>query len=245
MRGSRRFGSVPGMKNTADIQEPLNERGFDTRLAGLSLIVAPALLLLANAIDPSASAGAAARLPEISANPARYVAAGYLMVVAAWAFVPGLLGLWRLFQGPRVTVGQVGTGLLLIGMITTIAFFGFGVYEYEAATSGLDPSQMARLADNAEASALAIPLLFVFLVGVVIGSLVVAWSLWRRRIAPVWSPAAIVVGTILNFLADSAALSATAFAFQLVGFGWVGLRLLRGTGATADAVAYAYATPIS
>jgi hypothetical protein len=223
------------MKNTADMQGPLNERRFDTRLAGLSLIAAPALLLLANAIDPSASDKAAARLPEISANPGRYVAAGYLMVVAAWAFVPGLIGLWRLFQGPRVTVGQVGTGLLLIGMITTIAFFGFGVYEYEAATSGLDPAQMARLADNAEASAVAIPLLVVFLVGVVVGSLIVAWSLWRYRIAPVWSPVAIVVGTILNFLADSAALSATAFAFQLVGFGWIGLRLLRGTGATADA----------
>ena len=107
----------------------MNERRFDTRLAGLSLIAAPALLLLANAIDPSASDKAAARLPEISANPARYVAAGYLMVVAAWAFVPGLIGVWRLFQGPRVTAGQVGTGLLLIGMITTIAFFGFGVYE--------------------------------------------------------------------------------------------------------------------
>jgi hypothetical protein len=191
--------------------------------------------LLANAIDPSASDKAAARLPEISANPARYVAAGYLMMVAAWAFVPGLIGLWRLFQGPRVTVGQVGSALMLIGMITTIAFFGFGVYEYEAATSGLDPAQMARLADNAEASAVAIPLLVVFLVGVVVGSLIVAWSLWRHRIAPVWSPVAIVVGTILNFLADSAALSATAFAFQLVGFGWIGLRLLRGTGATADA----------
>jgi hypothetical protein len=217
------------------MQGPLNERRFDTRLAGLSLIVAPALLLLANAIDPSASAKAAARLPEISDNPARYVGAAYLLMVAAWAFVPGLIGLWRLFQEPRVTVSQVGAGLLLIGMMTTIAFVGLGVYEYEAATSGLDPAQMARLVDNAEASAVAIPLLIVFLVGVVIGSLIVAWSLWRRRIVPVWSPAAIAVGTILNFLADSAALSATAFAFQLVGFGWVGLQLLRGTGANADA----------
>jgi hypothetical protein len=214
-----------------DVQGPSNERRFHTRVAGLSLIVAPALLLLANAIDPSASDKAAARLIEIGDNPARYLAAGYLLVLAAWAFVPGLLGLWRLFEGPRVTAGQVGAGLVFIGTITSIAFFGFGVYEYEAATSGLDPAQTARLVDNAENSAVGIPLLVVFLVGVVIGSLVVAWSLWRRRIVPVWSPAAIVVGTILNFLADSATLSATAFAFQLVGFGWVGLRLLRGAAA--------------
>jgi hypothetical protein len=36
-------------------------------------------------------------------------------------------------------------------------------------------------------------------------------------------------------LVDNAALRAPAFAFQLVGFGWVGLRLLRGAGANADA----------
>lgn len=206
---------------------------FETRMAGLSLIAAPALLLAGNAIDPSASDDAAARLPEISAHPARYVAAGYLMVLAAWAFVPGLIALWRMFRGPRLTLGQVGAALLLIGTMTTIAFFGFGVYEYEAATSGLDPGQMARLADNAEAAAIAIPLLVVFLVGVVIGSLVVAWSLWRQRVVAGWSPAAIAAGTILNLVADGAALSAAAFALQLAGFGWVGLRLVASSSRPA------------
>jgi hypothetical protein len=70
------------------------------------------------------------------------------------------------------------------------------------------------------------PLLVAFLVGVVLGSLIVAWSLWRRQVVPPWSPAAIVAGTILNFLADSAPLSAIASALTVVGFGWVGVRLL-------------------
>lgn len=183
-------------------------------------------MLLANAIDPGASDQAAARLPEIAAHPGRYIAAAYLLLVAAWAFVPGLIGLWSVFRGPRLTAGQVGSGLLLIGTVTTIAFIGFGLYEYEAATSGLDPGQMARLADNAEQSAVAIPLLIVFLFGVVGGSLIVAGSLWRRRIVPVWSPAAIAAGTILNLVADGTAMSALAYALQFAGFGSVGLRLL-------------------
>jgi hypothetical protein len=98
--------------------------------------------------------------------------------------------------------------------------------EYEAAQPGYDAAQMARLADSVEGSPVAIPLLVVFLVGVILGSLIVAWSLWRRRIVPLWSPAAIVAGAIVNFAADSATLSATASVFTLVGFGWVGLRLL-------------------
>ena len=202
-------------------------------LAGWSLIIAPALLVLANAIDPAASDKAAARLPEIAAHPERYIVAAYLLLAAAWAFVPGLVGLWRLFEGPRLTVGQVGAGLVLIGTITTVAFAGFGFYEYEAAKPGHDPAQMAALVDDVEAAAVAGPLVVVFLLGSVVGSLVVAWSLWRRRIVPVWSPAAIVAGTILNFVADSAAVSALAFAFQLVGFGWVGLRLLSTSGQEA------------
>ena len=205
-------------------------RDRNRALAGWSLIVAPALLVLANAIDPAQSDQAAERLPEIADHPTRYLVAAYLLLGSAWAFVPGLVGLWRLFRGPRLSLGQVGAGLLLIGTITTVAFVGFGFYEYEASQPGHDPSQMAELVDQVEASAAAGPLVVVFLLGVVVGSLVLAWSLWRRRIVPAWSPAAILVGTILNFLADSAAMSALAFAFQLAGFGWVGLRLISTPG---------------
>lgn len=148
-------------------------------------------------------------------------------MLGAWSFVPGLIGLWQLFRRPRLTLGQLGSGLMLIGIITTVAFFGFGVYEYEAAQPRLDRAEMAKLADKVEGpSTVAIPLLVVFLVGLVLGSLIVAWSLWRRRVVPPWAPAAIAVGAILNFLADSPAVSALASAFTLLGFGWVGVRLL-------------------
>ncbi len=204
-----------------------DERAFVRVLAGFSLIAAPLLLLLANVIDPSVSDTAAKRLSEIADHEARYIVAGYLLLLGAWLFVPGLIGLWRLLGGTGVTLGQVGTGLMLIGVMTTIAFFGFGVYEYEAAQPGRDRAQMVRLADDVEKpAAVAIPLFIVFLVGMVIGSLIVAWSLWRRRIVPPWSPAAIVGGSILNFFANGVALNAAASALLLVGFGWVGAKLL-------------------
>jgi MFS family permease len=205
-----------------------DERNFARTMAGMSLIVAPLLLLLATLISPDLSGDPAERLAEISDNEARYVVSGYLFLLAAWAFVPGLIGLWRLFRGPRVTVGQLGAGLVLIGVITTISFFGFGAYEYEAAQPDLDPGQMAQLADNVDGSGVTTPLFIVtFVVGIGIGSLIVAWSLWRRRVVPPWAPAAIVAGTILGaFSEDSVALGAIGFASLLVGFGWVGLKLL-------------------
>jgi hypothetical protein len=205
-----------------------DERNFARTLAGLSLIVAPLLLLLAILIGPDLSGDADERLAEIADNEARYVASGYLFLVAAWVFVPGLIGLWRLFRGPRVTLGQIGSGLVLLGVITTIAFFGFGAYEYEAAQPDLDAAQMAQLADNVDESGVTTPLFIVtFILGIGIGSLIVAWSLWRRQVVPPWAPAAIVAGTILGaFSEDSLALGAIGFALLLVGFGWVGLKLL-------------------
>lgn len=203
------------------------ERDFSKTLAGWSLIIGPVVLLLWNALDPATSDQAAERLNQIADSKARFAVAGYLALVGVWAFIPGLVGLWQLFRGPRLTLGQVGSGLMLIGLTTTVAFVGFGIYEYEAAQPGYDPAQMAKLADAVEApSEVAIPLLIVFLAGVVFGSLIVAWSLWRREVVPAWPPLAIVVGTLLNVLADSASLSAIASAFTLVGFGWVGVKLL-------------------
>ena len=114
----------------------------------------------------------------------------------------------------------------MIGVITTIAFFGFGAYEYEAAQPGLDQAQMAQLAENADETNVAIPLFITFIVGIVIGSLIVAWSLWRREVVPAWAAGAIVVAAILGFLAESVALSAISFAFLLIGYGSVGMKLL-------------------
>jgi hypothetical protein len=204
-----------------------DERNFARTLAGLSLILAPLLMLLAVAIGPHLGDDGGERLAEIAHNEGRYIAGQYLLLVGAWAFVPGLIGLWRVFRGPRVTLGQVGAGLVLTGFTGTIAFFGFGAYEFEAAQPDLDRAQMAQLADNVNDSGLMIPMIIItFVVGIAIGSLIVAWSLWRRQVVPPWAPAALVVGTILDILADSAALSAIAFAFLLVGFGSVGLKLL-------------------
>jgi hypothetical protein len=204
-----------------------DELNFTKKLAGLSLIVAPLLLLLSIVIGPDLSDDGGERLVQIADNEGRYIAGGYLLLLGAWAFVPGLLGVSRLFRGRRVTLGQVGAGLVLIGWISTISFFGRSAYEFEAAQPGLDRAMMARLVDNVEESGAMIPMIIItFVVGIAIGSLIVAWSLWRRHLAPPWAAVALVVWTILDILADSATLSAIAHAFLLVGFGAVGLKLL-------------------
>lgn len=203
-----------------------DERNFARTLAGLSLIVAPLLLLAGQLVGPDLSGDAPERLAEIRENEGRYIASGYLFLVAAWVFVPGLVGLWQVFRGPGVTLGQVAAGLVLIGVITTIAFFGFGAYEYEAAQPDLDQLQMAELSDNVEESGVLIPAFIAFLVGIVIGNLLLAFSLWRRDVVPVWAAASLAVGVVLNFASEDKALLAIGFAFLLFGYASAGFRLL-------------------
>jgi hypothetical protein len=204
-----------------------DRRNFARTLAGLSLIVSPLLLLSSALLGPDLSDDGAKRLSTIAANGGRHVAGHYLLLIGAWVFVPGLLGLARLFRGTRVTLGQVGASLVLVGWISTIAFFGLGTYEYEAAQHDVDRRLMGQLVDNVADSAVMIPVVILtFVVGIAIGSLIVAWSLWRRRLVAPWAAAAVVVWTILDIIANGAVMTAVAFAFLLVGFGAVGLKLL-------------------
>jgi hypothetical protein len=204
-----------------------DQRNFARTLAGLSLMVAPLLLLISTLIGPDLSDDGAKRLSEIAGNEGRYVASRYLLLIGAWVFVPGLLGLSRVFRGQRVMLGQVGAGLLLIGWISTIAFFGLGGYEYEAARQRSGRALMGQLVERVNDSRVMMPMIIItFVVGIAIGSLIVAWSLWRRRLAPPWVPAALVIWTILDIIANSVAVSAVALAFLLVGLGSVGLKVL-------------------
>jgi hypothetical protein len=217
-----------------------DQRTFVRTLAGVSLIAAPLLLLASTLIGPNLSDDGARRLSQIADNDARYVASRYLLVLGAWAFVPGLLGLSRLFRGPRVTLGQVGAALVLLGWISTIAFFGLGAYEHEAARPSLDRTVMGHLVDRVSDSGVLIPFIVVtFVVGIALGSLIVAWSLWRRRIVRAWASAALVAWTVLDIVADSTAVSALALVFLLLGFGAVGLKLLSAPNDEWDAPARA------
>ena len=168
------------------------------------------------------------RLSQIAEHDGRLVASHYLLLLAAWAFVPALLGLSRLLRGPRVTLGQVGAALLLIGWISTIAFFGLGAYEHEAAAPTFNLPLTGQLVEHVNESPVMIPMIILtFVVGIAIGSLIVAWALWRRKVVPAWAAAALVVWTVLDISADNVALSALAAGFLLVGLGAVGLTILR------------------
>jgi hypothetical protein len=193
-----------------------DSRNFGRTLAVISLIATPLLLFVGILISPDTSDDAAKALAEIADNEVGYVIGGLLFLIAPLAFVPGMLGIMRLMRRHGVTIGQAGAALIMIGALITVSFYGFGVIEYVAATdSGLDRVEMARLVDAAEDTALNLPFLVAFVLGLVLGSVLLAIGLWRSGVVPRWSPVALVVSTVVSFFAESAVLGAVSFVLLL------------------------------
>jgi hypothetical protein len=204
-----------------------DSRNFGRTLAAISLFVTPILLLLGTLVSPDTSDDAAKALADIADHKAGYVIGGILFLIAPLVFIPGMLGTMRLMRRRRVTMGQVGAALILLGALITVSFYGFGAMEYVAATdSGLDRAQMANLVDSAEDSALNIPIFIGFTLGLILGSILLAIALWRSRVVPVWAAAALVISTVLGFFAESLVLGVLSFVFLFAALAPIGRKIL-------------------
>jgi hypothetical protein len=204
-----------------------DSRNFSRTLAGLSLIVAPLVLIAAVLIGPDLDEDAATRLGEIADDKALYVTSGILFFVGAYLFVPGILGLIRLLRGRGITFGQVAAGIFLVGVIAVVGFYPVGGAEYVAATGeGLDRGEMAAFVDEFDDSSIGIPFFITFLAGVFIGNILVAIALWRRGAVAVWAAIALVLSSVVGFFGEDKWISFVSFVFLAVGYGAVGLKIL-------------------
>lgn len=195
-----------------------DSRNFTRTLAAICLIATPILLFAAVLLAPNTSDDAGKALNQVADNKARDVIGGLLFLFAPLVLVPAMMGVIRLMRRRGVTLGQVGAALIMFGGLMTMAFYGYGVVQYIAATeSGLDHAQMAKLFDAVDDSALQIPVILGFVVGLLIGSILLAIALWRNRVVPVWGPIALVISAILGFFGMNTVIGAISFALLFVG----------------------------
>jgi hypothetical protein len=204
-----------------------DDRNFGRTLAALSLLAAPLMLFLGALIGPDLDDDAVKRLAEIPDNEAAYVIGGILFLIAPLVLIPGMVGTIHLLRRGRVTLGQIGAALITIGGLATMAFYGYGAVEYIAATeAGLDRAQMAELLDASEESGLVIPVIILFLGGLVLGSILLAIGLWRSRVVPVWAPIVLVLSTLVNFFGESKAIEVISFVLLFAGLAPVAMKIL-------------------
>jgi len=213
-------------------------RNFGRTLTGLCLIAAPILLLIAQVVSPDVDDDNKVKeLANVAAHKGSYLAGGLIFMVAGLVLVVAGFGLVHLFRGRRLTLGQVAGALVALGAAASTGFYAFTTIEYEMVNvSGLDRAQMARLLDKGQDSTTALPLFLVFLVGIVIGLILLGIAAWRSRVVPVWAGIALIVAGVLGFAGgESKAVNIVDFAILIVGFGSLGLAALRMSDEEWDA----------
>ena len=221
-------------------------RNFGRTITGLLLFAAPALLLIATVIQPNTDHKSKMQeLNAIAAHKGTYLLGGILFMVGGLFIVFAGAALIKLFRGPRgITAGQVGGALLMCAGFITAGWYALGAVEYEMVNhSGLDRQALANFLHKADSPASFIPMILLFMVGIVIGSILVAVANWRTRLAPVWASVAIIVGGLISAVASGKAANAASLAVLLIGLGAIGMRVLAMTDEEWDAPRERAVTP--
>lgn len=198
----------------------LDSRRFSRRLAAFGLVAGPALFAGAVLIAPAftvAPETPGAYLDRVAAAPGTHLLAAGLFTLGALLLVPGLLGTLRLLRRATVGLGELAVGLVILGVLTVPAFYLLNVVQLEMTATGADRAEMAALLGRVEEGTGGTILLAAFGVGTVLGLLLFALVLWRRRVVPRWASVALVLAVLVGLLPDNRAASVTEFVLLLVG----------------------------
>jgi hypothetical protein len=212
-------------------------RNFGRTATGLLLIAGPLVLTIASLISPDTDhKNKNLELAAIAAHKGSYLASGLLFLLATTLLVLAGMGLVRMFRGPRgVTAGQVAGVLLALGGTVGAGWYAFGVVEYEMVNhAGLDRAALANFLDKADSTSTILPLMILFLVGIVIGLIVLGVAAIRTRVVPLWAGILILISGPLGFFSNGA-VSIVANAILLVALGTLGVTALRMSDEEWDA----------
>jgi len=212
-------------------------RNFGRTLTGLCLILGPVLYLIASIVGPDVDDDNKAKeLANIAANKGSFLVSGVIWLVAAIVLIAASVGIIHMFRGRKVGLGQIAGGLLLLGNAVGFAWYAFTIAEYEMVNqSGLDRAALAKFLDKADNDATIAPLIICFLLGIVLGLILLGIAAWRRRVVPVWSAVLMIAAGIVGFFGESKGVEIVSFVLLIGGLAPLGLAALRMTDEEWDA----------
>jgi hypothetical protein len=191
---------------------------------GTVLILAPLAALVGALLTPQFTGGMEGEVAFIAENPNPWLLGNFLNLVAFLLFIPAILGLTRLFRHRAVILGHFGAGLAVVGLYFHGAVIGYSLVQIPLVESGWENTLTfsEQMYEHLAFTVILMPFLTFFL-----GLLLISIAIWRARVAPLWVPAAIVVGLVSNFVAPREVSPELMFILFLLSFGWLGMKILR------------------
>ncbi|MDX6675466.1 MAG: hypothetical protein QOH11_2884 [Solirubrobacteraceae bacterium] len=176
-------------------------RNFGRTLTGLALIAGPVLMLVSGIITPNTdNDNKLKELNSVAAHKSAYLWGSVLFLLGTLTLLAASVGIIHLFRNRRVTLGQIAGSLLLVGTAVTTAFYAFTVVEYEMVNQpGLNRAELAKYLHAANNTAAGAPLFILFLLGIVLGLILLAIAAWRGKLIPIWAAILIFLGGLIAF----------------------------------------------
>ena len=199
---------------------------FRRSVAGLSLMVAPLLGLVGALFLPQSTGDLGTELATIAAHSGRWLIGEFLTLLSFLLMMIAVLGIMRLLRERSVALGHIGAALALLGLFFHGAIIGYALVEVPLVASGFERAQMVTFAERMYESPAFIMILAPF-IAFFLGLLILAIGLWRAKVAPLWVSMLIVAGLLSEFVGTDALSPELLFVLLLVGFGWLGWKVLR------------------
>jgi hypothetical protein len=170
---------------------------FRKMVAGICMMLAPLVLLVAYVVHPEAKTDEAAQIAVIADNLDAWFLAHLLALIAIVLMVPAVLGLMHMLREREVSLGrEAGDRAAMVALLE-------GIYD---------------------SAGIVIPF-FVMSFGFALGIACLAVGLYRARAVQSWMAICLVVGAVLLAISGPAAsiwLGIVAAAFLVVGLGSIG-----------------------
>jgi hypothetical protein len=200
-------------------------------VAGACMVVAPILLLVATVVHPASDMDEATQVATIAENLDAWYAAHLIALVAIVLMVPALLGLMHMLRERQVTLGHVGGGLAMLGLLAFVGIVAMELVMWQLVGDGDTAAAVTLLQGLNESAGILIPFAFVSF-GFAIGMALLAVGLYRARAVQSWMAVCVGVGSIVFGLGIATAmnwLTIVAAAFLVVGLVSIGRMVLSET----------------
>jgi hypothetical protein len=209
---------------------PADPRRRTRWLAALIIPIGPAAIALLRYVLPYATVDdTEAIVDKVVAEPGTQSLVIWLGFVGVLTLVPAVLWVGRLTRrrAPKMTAAAL---LLLVpGYLSLGVLLGTDVLLWAGAHEGVDPSLLVRLYDTAHPTTYIAAGLFVL--GHVIGTVLLGVAMWRSGAVPRWAAAATMVAQPLHFVAavivGSPSLDLFAWGLNAVGFAAASVAIVR------------------
>lgn len=198
----------------------------------LLIPIGPLAIAALRAVLPYSTLDGPAQIAtKMAAGPGAGDAVLWLTLIATITAVPAVIavGLLAVRHAPRL--GIAGLVLATAGFACLYGPASTDLAGMSAIQAGLGPAGVAGVVGAVHPSTVAATLVFV--VGHVLGLVLLGIALWRGRAVPAWAALAIAVSQPLHFvfavIVPNAALDATAWGVTTVGFAAVALTYARAS----------------